>query len=77
MDESAESLKDVLVKRLKKDNTYDAIQKNIVGFVSDSASVMVTFHNQILSTYHISFFKVWAMGNFLELFAKSIWLCDR
>ena len=50
MDESAESLKDVLVKRLRKDQTYDAVKKNIVGFVSDSASVMVRFHNQILST---------------------------
>ena len=41
-DEGAESLKDVLVARLKKDNIHDEVKERIVGFVSDSASVMVS-----------------------------------
>ena len=41
-DETATSLKDVLVARLVKDEIYDAFKQNIVGFVSDSASVMVS-----------------------------------
>ena len=41
-DESAESLKDVLVARLERDTIYNEVREKIVGFVSDSASVMVT-----------------------------------
>ena len=43
MDESSESLKKVLIDRLIKDGLYQAVKDNIVGFVSDSAPVMVSF----------------------------------
>ena len=42
MDESSESLKKVLIDRLIKDGLYQAVKDNIVGFVSDSAPVMVS-----------------------------------
>ena len=41
MDESATSLKDILVERLKKDGIHDRVKDKIVGFISDGASVMV------------------------------------
>ena len=41
MDESATSLKDILVERLKKDKIHDLVKEKIVGFISDGASVMV------------------------------------
>ena len=40
-DESAESLKNVLVARLEKDGIIDEVKKRMVGFISDSAPVMV------------------------------------
>ena len=40
-DESALGLTTVLVNQLTKDGLYKIIQDNIVGFVSDGASVMI------------------------------------
>ena len=40
-DESAESLKNVLVARLEKDGIIDEVKKRMVGFISNSAPVMV------------------------------------
>ena len=40
-DESALGLTTVLVKQLEKDDLYEPIQRNIVGFISDGASVMI------------------------------------
>ena len=42
MDESAESLKKVLVDRLIRDGLFQAVKDKIVGFVSDSAPVMAS-----------------------------------
>ena len=50
-DESAESLKNVLVARLEKDGIIDEVKERMVAFVSDSAAVMVMSISHIKTAY--------------------------